>query len=47
MKVNPDKYRILLSTKIPTDVHLEGACIMSNLCEKRLGITMGSEVGKT
>ena len=44
MKVNPGKYHILLSTKCPTDVHLEGACIMSSSYEKLLGITIDSDL---
>ena len=44
MKVNPGKCHILLSTKNPTDVHLEGACITSSSCEKLLGITKGSDL---
>ena len=44
MKVNPGKCHILLSTKNSTDVHLEGACITSSLCEKLLGITEDSDL---
>ena len=44
MKVNPGKFHILLSTKNPTDVHLEGACITSSSCEKLLGITKYSDL---
>ena len=44
MKVNPGKYYILLSTKNPTDVHLEAACIKSSSCEKLLGITKDSDL---
>ena len=44
MKVNPGKCHILLSTKNPTDVHLEGACITSGSCEKLLGITKYSDL---
>ena len=44
MKVNPGKCHILLSTKNPTDVHLEGACITSSSCEKLLGITKDSDL---
>ena len=44
MKVNPGKCHILLSTKNAIDVHLEGACIMSSLCEKFLGITRDSDL---
>ena len=43
-KVNPGKCHILLSTKNPTDVHLEGACITSSSCEKLLGITKDSDL---
>ena len=38
MKVNPGKCHILISTKNPVDVHLEGACIPSSSCGKLLGI---------
>ena len=38
MKVNPGKCHILISTKNPTDVHLEGACIPSSSCGKLIGI---------
>ena len=44
MKVNPGKCHILLSTKNAIDVHLEGACITSSLCEKLLGITIDSDL---
>ena len=44
MKVNPGKCHILLSTKNAIDVHLEGACIMSSLYEKFLGITRDSDL---
>ena len=44
MKVNPGKCHILLSTKNPTDVHLEGACITSSSCKKLLGITKDSDL---
>ena len=44
MKVNPGKYHILLNTKNPFDVHLEGACITSSSCEKLLGITIDSDL---
>ena len=44
MKVNPGTCHILLSTKNPIDVHLEGAFIMSSLCEKLLGITIDSDL---
>ena len=43
MKINPGKCHILWSTKNPIDVHLEGACITSNSCEKLLGITVDSD----
>ena len=36
MKVTPVKCHILLSTKNPTDVHLEGSCITFKSCEKLL-----------
>ena len=44
MKVNPGKCHILLSTKNPTDVHLEGTCITSSSCKKLLGITKDSDL---
>ena len=44
MKVNPSKYHILLSTKSPIDVHLEGTYIMSCSCEKLLGFTIDSDL---
>ena len=42
MKVNPGKCHILLSTKNPTDVHLEGACVTSSWYKKLLGTTKDS-----
>ena len=36
MIVNPVKCHILLSTKNPIDVHLEGSCITFKSCEKLL-----------
>ena len=44
MKVNPGKCHILLSTKNPIDVYLEGACITSDSCEKLLGMTIASDL---
>ena len=44
MKVNPDKCHILLNTKNPISVLLEGACTAYNLCEKLLGITIDSDL---
>ena len=44
MKVNPGKCHILLSTKSPTDVHLERACITSSSSEKLFGIAKDSDL---
>ena len=44
MKVNPGKCHMLLSTKIPINVHLEGACIGFGLCENFLEITIDSNL---
>ena len=44
MKVNPGKCHILLNTKKPIDVLLEGACITYNSCEKLLRITIDSDL---
>ena len=44
MKVNPGKFYILLSTKNPIDVHLEGAYITSSSREKLLAITIDSDL---
>ena len=44
MKVNHGKFHIPLSTKNPIDLHLEGACITSSLCEKLPGITRDSDL---
>ena len=44
MKVNPGKCHILLSTKFPIDVHLEGECIMSSSCENLPGITIDADL---
>ena len=44
MKVNPGKCHILLSTKNPIDVHLEGACIMSSSCENLPRITIDADL---
>ena len=44
VKVIPGKCYVLLNTKNAIDVHLEGACITSSLCEKLLGITIDSDL---
>ena len=44
MKVNPGKCHILLSTKNPSDVHLDGACTTSSSSKKLLGITKDSDL---
>ena len=40
MKVNPDKFYILLTTKNTTDVHIEGVCITTSLCKNLVEITI-------
>ena len=44
MKINQDKCYILFSTKNSIDMHLEGACITSSLCNKHLEITVDSDL---